>query len=214
MVRFSRSKERPRGGSPRRWGLSAELHSLMPCYLVACGAFRHAVWFVSLSDWRFCASPTSLPKRLLEPFGTRRTSAPVFGTSLKAVPTFGLGFLAPADYCFDLSRSSGAGFAHSRLHLLLHWSPIVDMRLLEHLLWFSSLALHFSWFTLLGYFGSLQHERRRAASTSRTSLSVACMFVCFGVRIPGGTLPLAMCCVLQKHWPTHNTTQHVAVTCL
>ena len=118
-----------------------------------------------------------------------------------------LGFLAPADNRFDQSRSSGAGVAHCRWYLLLRGSLIVDWLCLDFLLWCSLLACRFSWFTLLGYIGTHQHGRRRAAAASRTFLSVGCFIVCFGVRIPGGTLPLAMCLVLQKHWPQHNTTQ-------
>ena len=119
----------------------------------------------SLPTGGFYASPTSLPNSPLGIFGTRRTSAPVFGTpSLSAVPTFGLGFLAPADNRFDLIRSSGAGVAHCRWYLLLRGSLIVDWLCLDDLLWYSSLALHFSWFTLLGYSGRISTgggERRR-----------------------------------------------------
>ena len=129
--------------------------------------------FSVVADWRLLCLSHLPPKQSSGDIWDTAHKRASFRTFLmEEVPTFGLGFLAPADNCFDQIRLSGAGVAHCRWYLLLRGSLIVDWLCLDFLLWGSSLAFRFSWFTLLGYIGTHQHWRYRAVAASRTFRSV------------------------------------------
>ena len=119
----------------------------------------------SLPTGGFYASPTSLPNSPQGIFGTRRTSAPVFGPSSPSeVPTFGLSFLAPADNRFDL-------FGHLALesHIVVGISCCVGRSSLIGFVWtFCCGALHWRFASvgslcldILGRISTGGIERRR-----------------------------------------------------